>query len=82
MKKLIFSLLIFNLLSACSSQPSDAWRPRSSGVISRVDKSYNKVYIQVTFKYFDFNAGDGNDGISIWFQGSDTCRVGQVVTLK
>lgn len=74
MKKLIF--LLIPLYMGCG--PNNQCRPASKGAIEKVVVVDSKTFIEV--KFGCYNCQDVE--VEEWFEGSDTCKVGQIVNLK
>lgn len=74
----IFSMFLF--LSCTTRQGTEI--PRSRGEIIRIVKDNQGVMILIEFKAADDPCANCGITYTRWFEGADTCRVGQVVTLK
>ena len=76
MKKLFIILLLFTLISCGVSIENPV---QSTGRITKVIKTDSITYIQVQFYGTENHKSWTYDS---WFEGSDTCRVDQIVNLK
>lgn len=75
----IFSMFLF---LSCSTREANSI-PKSTGQIIKIVKDGEGVMILIEFKPADMLVRyDAGNTYTRWFEGADTCRVGQVVTLK
>lgn len=76
MKKGLLYFLSIMFLSACGRSPLNAYYSGNKGEIVKVEHTDDTVLILVSF------ASQMNVKNYITFYGSDTCKVGQILTLK
>lgn len=74
----IFSMFLF---LSCNTREVNSI-PHSKGEIIRIVKDDQGVMILIEFKAADDHCANCGITYTRWFEGADTCRVGQVITLK
>jgi hypothetical protein len=74
MKKLL--ILLLSLIVISCNYPD--YIRETKGIINQIQQQNGQTVVEIKFKYYDSE----NIYSYVWFIGSDTCKVGQIVQLK